>query len=131
MKTKLTLAIMIATILACGNIFAQVNPAVKILPSANEGIFKVLYAYDTDRPVEINFINEDGVIISDRVKAAKFRHGFLKKYDVTKINSKNFWIEVKADNLSVTYKMTRSDKGTYQPLLEKTIFHHDVVAKNN
>ena len=52
------------------------EPAVKILPTNQEGILKVLYAYDTDQSVEVTFFNEGGLITADKIKPAKDQHGF-------------------------------------------------------
>lgn len=132
MKTKSTLfSFAVAMILSLSTAMAQPEPPVKILPSAQDGIFKVLYASETDQPVTISFMNNDGLMASDRIKSTKFKHGFFKKYDVTHVNDRIFWIEVKSSNLVVKYKMTKSNSGFFTPSLESTTYNHEVVAKNN
>lgn len=134
MKTKLTIVagVVTALILAVVTVKAQSNePAVKILPTTEDGVIKVLYAYSTDEFVHVSFYNEDGALGSDYVKAGNFPKGFFKKYDINNIQGNTFWIEVKAANLTATYKMTKSKKGTFMPLLEKTTYNHEVIAANN
>lgn len=133
MKTKLTiLAGIVTALLTVATVNAQSNePAVKILPTAEEGIIKVLYAYNTDEIVHVSFYNEEGEFATDNVKAREFTKGFFKKYDINNITGNTFWIEVKAANLTATYKMTKSAKGTFVPLLEKTTYNHEVIAANN
>jgi hypothetical protein len=133
MKTKLIiLPGIITAFMTVVTVKAQSNePAVKILPTTEEGIIKVLYAYSTDEFVHVNFYNEDGTIATDNVKARNFPKGFFKKYDINNITGNTFWIEVKAANLTATYKMTKSKKGTFVPLLEKTTYNHEVIAANN
>lgn len=105
------------------------EPAVRILPTNKEGIIKVLYAYDSDQPVEIKFISEGEVLTCDKVKGQTFQHGFSKKYDVRNVKSKNFWVEVSSPSLMVTYKMTESnDRKSYVPILEKTTYNTLVAA---
>jgi len=105
------------------------EPSVKILPTEEKGVLKVLYAYDTDQPVEVKFLTEDGTLTRDKIKASAFQNGFSKKYDVRNITSKFFWIEVSSSNLIVTYKMTESkDRKSYEPTLEKTTYNTLVAA---
>lgn len=105
------------------------EPAIKILPTNQKGIIKVLYAYDSDQPVEIKFISEGEVLTYDKVKGEAFQHGFSKKYDVRNVKSKNFWVEVSSPSLMVTYKMTESnDRKSYVPILEKTTYNTLVAA---
>lgn len=104
------------------------EPAVKILPTNQEGILKVLYAYETDQSVEVKFFNEGGLITADKITASNSQHGFSKKYDVRNIESATFWVEVTAANLSVTYRVTESKDGKYKSFLEKATYNYPVVA---
>ncbi|MEJ0055989.1 MAG: hypothetical protein WDN75_10225 [Bacteroidota bacterium] len=107
------------------------EPAIKILPTTQKGILKVHYVYDTNEPVNIRFFNDEEQLLSDEVTGT-FPNGFSKKYDVRKMTSEAFWIEVTAENISVIYKLVRSrDKDTYVPFLEKTTYNHSLVASNN
>ncbi len=111
---------------------SELSPAIKVLPSAEEGVVKILYAYETTKPVEVRFSNESGVLKTDRVKPSSFAHGFIKKYDVSGIDSKKFKVEVISENVSVTYLITESknSKG-FTPRLESTTYNQSLVASNN
>jgi hypothetical protein len=135
-NTMKTRTIIIASVVALfsvslfsANAQQATEPAVKILPTDEKGILKVLYAYDTDQAVEVKFLTEEGVLTRDKIKADAFQNGFSKKYDVRNIKSKNFWIEVSSPSLMVTYKMTESnDRKSYVPILEKTTYNTLVAA---
>ncbi|MFY8036300.1 MAG: hypothetical protein ACOVMQ_03980 [Cyclobacteriaceae bacterium] len=111
---------------------SELSPAIKVLPSAEEGVVKILYAYETTKPVEVRFSNESGVLKTDRVKPSSFAHGFIKKYDVSGIDTKKFKVEVISENVSVTYLITESknSKG-FTPRLESTTYNQSLVASNN
>lgn len=133
MKTRTMIIASLVTLFSASlfNANAQeiIEPAVKILPTDEKGVLKVLYAYDTDQAVEVKFLNEEGVLTRDKIKATAFQNGFSKKYDVRNIRSKNFWIEVSSPSLMVTYKMTESnDQRSYVPILEKTTYNTLVAA---
>src|SRR5258708_415197 len=106
------------------------EPAVKILPTTEKGILKIMYAYHTNRPVVVEFFNEEGLLASDNIKG-EIQNGFSKKYDVRNLRS-GFWIEVRSAEMSVTFKMVKSaDRQTFVPHLEKTIYNYPPVAANN
>ncbi len=111
---------------------SELSPAIKVLPSAEEGVVKILYAYETTKPVEVRFSNESGILKTDRVKPSSFAHGFIKKYDVSGIDTKKFKVEVISENVSVTYLITESknSKG-FTPRLESTTYNQSLVASNN
>lgn len=135
MKTKSIivsgLVVMLSVIFGAAS--AQViEPAVKILPAAGKGVLKVLYAYDSDNAVEVKFLSENGLIKSDKIKAGSFQKGFSKKYDVSGIKSKSFWVEVISSEITVRYKMIESkDRKSFVPYLEKTTYNHPLVATIN
>jgi hypothetical protein len=110
----------------------EMLPAIKVLPSNEKGIVKILFAYETLRNVDVKFYNEEGLLKEDRIKAGTFKKGFIKKYDVSAIDTKKFSIDVDSDNVSVTYRLIESKNGTrYTPLLEKTTYKQSLVASNN
>lgn len=134
MKTKFIIAgLAVVLSLAFVSASAQtVEPAVKIIPAAQPGVFKVIYAYDTNQAVKVKFFNKSGLLELDNVRPEKFSNGFSKKYDVSNIESGDFWVEVASSNVSVTYKMTKSkSKKTYQPILESTTYNNALAARNN
>lgn len=133
MKTRTIIIASVMTLFSASFFGASAQqagePPVKILPTDDQGVLKVLYAYDTDQAVEVKFLNEDGVLTRDKIKANTFQNGFSKKYDVRNISSRNFWIEVSSPSLMVTYKMTESnDRRAYVPILEKTTYNTLVAA---
>ena len=105
------------------------EPAVKILPTLQPGIVKILYAYETDKPVEVRFVDEGGLITRDKVTIEKGLHGFSKRYNIHNIDAKIFWIEISSENVSVTYRMMESkDTKSYVPFLEKATYSYPLVA---
>lgn len=132
MKTRVVLAGMIVAALGAFTVSAQSldEPAIKILPASEQGKLKLLYARDTEKAVKVEFIGENGLLQSDRINAGSFEKGFIKKYDVSRIKEKNFWIEVSSGDLKVRYKMVAKDK-SFVPYLEQTTYNHPMVAAIN
>jgi hypothetical protein len=131
---KIQIIISVGLLVILGSAVSMTNaqsldePAVKILPTTQKGILKVHFAYHADQSVNVRFFNEEGQILSDEIKGT-FPNGFSKKYNVRNITSKNFWIEVASENISVTYKLIESnDRQTFEPVLEKTAYNHVMVA---
>jgi len=107
------------------------EPPVKILPTTQNGILKVLYASEIGKGVEVRFFDENKTLVFDKIKGPRDLNGFIKKYDISRLKSENFWIEVSSANMDVTYKIIPSEDGTFNPVLEKTTYNHPmVVAKN-
>lgn len=134
MKTKFTILAGIFTFLSLAFVSASaqtLEPAVKIIPTSENGIYKLIFAYDSDQTVQVKFFNnKEGVLKLDRIQPEKFENGFSKKYDVSNIDSKDFWVEVSSSKLSVRYKMTKGSKA-YEPVLESTTFVNTLTASNN
>jgi hypothetical protein len=108
------------------------EPPVKILPTTEKGILKVLYAFDMDKSVEVKFFDKDRVLVLDRIKGKSQSNGFTKKYDVRNLKSEDLWVEISSPSIDVTYKLILSADGhTYEPLLEKTTYNHLMVAAKN
>ncbi|MBL7852423.1 MAG: hypothetical protein JNN04_16075 [Cyclobacteriaceae bacterium] len=133
MKKKIILlAGFVIALTASAAVYAQsVDPAVKILPAAEQGTLKVVYARQAAQTVTVKFIDENGLLKTDRIKPGSFNQGFLKKYDVSRIKSGKFWIEVSADDLIVRYRLVQDQNGRYVPYLEQTIYNHPLVATIN
>jgi hypothetical protein len=108
---------------------AQSDPAVKILPTTEKGILKILYAYPTDKAVSIKFYNESGLIISDKVSKS-YQKGFSKKYDLSRLKAGDYWVEITSPELSVTYKLAGSKEKRWVSTLEKTTYNYPLVATN-
>ena len=113
------------------------EPAIKILPTTQKGVVKVLYAYDQDnsnQPVTVKFFNDGGVIKKDEIKQGTFKKGFLKKYDIRQMASmsSNVWIEVSSANITATYKLNDSmDGNSFVPTLLSASEIHQFVAANH
>jgi hypothetical protein len=133
MKTQSILLVVLVMIFGTVAQAQEVNvPAVKILPMPQHGILKVLYAYHSGQPVHVKFYDEDAVLFSDKIKANAFKNGFSRKYDVSHIASKTFYVEVSSETLSVTYKLTKSEDGNaLRPLLENVSYQYPTVASRN
>jgi hypothetical protein len=133
MKTKTTflagLMILAAMSFTSTNVQAQADPAVKVLPTSETGILKVLYAYPNQKTVQIKFYNESGLIGLDHVNK-KFEKGFSKRYDLNKLSEGNYWVEITSPELSVTYKLEGSKEKKWISTLEKTTYSYPLVATN-
>ncbi len=106
------------------------EPPVKILPTTQKGVLKVLFAFEADQDVEVKFYNNEGIILTDKINKESYPNGFSKKYDVSSLKLSNYWVEVSSPRIDVTYKITTSKDG-FQPLLEKTTYNHLMVAAKN
>lgn len=134
MKTKVILAGMIIAVLAAWTVNAQApdEPSIRILPAAEQGKVKLVYARDSRSNVDVRFMDESGLLKSDRIKAGSFEKGFIKKYDVSRIKNKSFWMEVRSADLTVRYKLVESRDGkSFVPYLEQTTYNHPLVATIN
>lgn len=134
MKTKsiITIALIGIVSLTALTANAQSEPAIKIVPAVNEGIFKLIYAYDSHEPVQVKFFNEFGVLAVDKIAPKEFQNGFSKKFDTRKMEGGDFWVKISSADLSVTYRMVESKKGkSYQPVLESSTHESVLTALNN
>jgi hypothetical protein len=133
MKTTSIIAAGLVMLLSAASFHANAQestePSVKILPTTEKGILKVLYAYDNDQDVSVRFFSAGETFCYDKVKAGKFENGFLKKYDVSKVFPNDFWIEVSSPALTVTYKMVkRKGQKTYESVLTETTYNNPAIA---
>jgi hypothetical protein len=104
---------------------------VKILPSTEKGIIKILFAHEPSQNVEVRFYNEDGLLKKDRIKASTFKKGFIKKYDVSAIDTRKFSIDIDSESVSATYRLVESKGGkSYTALLERASYTQSLVASN-
>ena len=109
-----------------------VEPAVRIVPMPQPGIIKVIYAYNSGQPVLVKFFDEDAVLFSDKIKATAFEKGFSRKYNVSHIAPKTFFVEVSSETLTVTYRLTKSEDGeVLTPFLENVSYQFPPVASRN
>jgi hypothetical protein len=136
MKTKIF--IVAATIVMLAALFTSVQaqslnePIIKILPSNQPGLLKILYVHDTDRSVDVKFYSNEGLIASDRIKGGTFKKGFLKRYDVSRINSEKFRIEISDESRSLWYTVIGADDDkTFTCVYERSTYPQPVVASSN
>lgn len=121
------LVVLLSTVFFASNA-QSTNPTIKVLPTTSEGIVKLLVVGAADQAVEVEFYTDEGLVQSDAVKSAET--GFNKRYDVRKIMTRGFSMEVKAAGTAVTYKLVRANK-KLTPILVKTTFTYPLVASNN
>jgi len=133
MKTQSIILVLLVMIFGTAAQAQEVNePAIKILPTSQQGILKVLYAYNSGQPVLVKFSDENTVLFSDKIKADSFKKGFSRKYDVRNIAAKTFYVEVSSESLSVTYQLTKSEDGNdLIPVLENVYYHYPAMASRN
>jgi hypothetical protein len=113
---------------------AQVNAQlqeetyVKIIPTAEADVIKVLYALEVNETLEVKFTNREGETKVDQISGS-YPKGISKKYNIKAIGNHDFWIEVTSQRVAVTYHMVPAkNKKIFIPHLEKTIYNHPVVA---
>lgn len=131
MKTKLMTLLIVALGFATINAGAQVADAsrVKIL-STQPGILRLIHAIPVDESINVKFIDDEGVILSDEITGF-FPKGVSKKYDVRKLGRKEFRMEITTSNLIVTYRIvTSKDRKTITPYLEKTVQNYVMASRN-
>ena len=133
MKTKIFIVAATIVMLAVLSTSVQAQslnePIIKILPSNQPGLLKILYVHDTDRSVDIKFYNDEGLISSDRIKGGTFKRGFLKRYDVSRINSERFRIEISDESRSLWYTVVGADDNkTYTCVYERTTYLQPIVT---
>jgi hypothetical protein len=69
----------------------------------------------------VKFMNSDGLLLADAITGT-FPKGVSKKYDVSKLGSRDFQMEISTSELTVIYRISVSkDKKTMTPQLVKTI----------
>lgn len=130
MKNNLFLAAFF--VLASVGASAQaIETPVGIIPGGEPGVLKVIYARASAEMVTVRFINENGTLITDRIRAEEFDRGFQKKYDVRRIQENNFWIEVQSGALLIRYRMEPNAQGKLVPTLETYREPQPMVAANH
>lgn len=133
MKTRtLILGVVIAVIsaLTVSHVKAQDGqlPAVKVIPTDETDVIKVIYGYDSREPVMVTFLGEDGIFFQDKVQGENLTNGFSKKYKVRPVQGKEIHVEVSSLEISVKYRLTVSDRGKWIAQLETTTYNYPVIA---
>jgi ribosome maturation factor RimP len=128
MKTNLKIAAAVAVLFSTTFFSAQAqseNPIIKVLPTNNEGIVKLLFVGESKDGVHVRFYNETGLVEIEKVKSAT--KAFNKRYDVRNILDDEFAMEVSSAGTSVTYKLVKSG-AKLTPILVKTTYTYPLVA---
>lgn len=130
MKTRILLAgVVVAAISAFSlSANAQEQPAIKVVPANEKNTIKLIYGYDKNQTVDISFSDKMGVIRTERIKAKNFNHGFIKKYKIARDQYDALWVEVKSDDMAVTYKLIAPKEGQWTAQLEKATYNYPTVA---
>jgi hypothetical protein len=101
---------------------------VKILRTPTPGIVKLIYGMEANEAVKITFKTQDGEVGADRISGT-FPKGFMKKYDIRKINKEEFWVEVSSKSATFIYHVVPThDNKVYATRLEKSVYHDELVA---
>jgi hypothetical protein len=79
---------------------------VRLLPSKEAGFVKILYMNPTEKKVEIKFYGEKGLIIKEQIRSNRFKGGFIKVYDLSKLKTGDYRIEIVDAGMSITYPFT-------------------------
>jgi hypothetical protein len=104
---------------------------VKIVPTANAGIIKVIYGAETLGPVNIAFVTTKGEVGSDKIEVGSYPTGISKRYNIKSISDRGFWVKVSSPQLSVTYRISPLDNGSFTATLEKASYYQAIVRRNN
>jgi len=132
MKSTITIMMVLLSILSiCVKAQTTEESRVKILPTPDKNIVKVLYANEITNGLEVRFLYDGQTIDTDKIRGT-YATGISKRYDVTRFKNKNFQIKVVSPEMTVTYTMTPAPNGKgFAPMLEQTTVNHLLVRKNN
>jgi hypothetical protein len=116
-------------LLAVLSAHAQETKAVaKVLPTEGKGFIKLLVADNAGKSVFVRFYGDEGVIATDEIRG-KDAHAFIRRYDLSRVNQKNFRMQVDTENASFTYQLTRDTKGIIAELRETTHTYPVLAAR--
>lgn len=132
MKIKSVIIIFALVALLTTNVKAQQSfeSRVKFLRTNEQGILKILYANKIDQSIKIKFSDKNGVITQDRIKGGPYEKGIVKRYDVSSINKKDFWVEISSAEATLTYHLVPSKDKSFVASLESMVYHQPMVASN-
>lgn len=133
MKKQLMIAaaLFVASVISYGAFAQQLDTqALKVLPTTQDGIVKVLVVDTKSSPIEVRFFDEDGLIETDNISTKDGLTSFSKKYDVRKLLRSKVRIEVSAADASVVYNLIKLDNGKYTPVLTRETHSYPVLAGN-
>ena len=84
--------------------------SIKLLPSAQKGSIKVLYVNSQEKKVTVRIHGE--IEFTDKIRLSASDKGFIKKYDLSKLNSGTYWIEVEDSSLNLAFEVHIKEDGT-------------------
>ena len=122
--------------LGCSSIITnaqtQDESRIMLLKTDKPGVVKLIHALNTDEPITVKFINDDGVVGLDKIKGT-FPKGVGRLYNLNNIYGKQFEVEITSANMKVTYQIIPSkDRKTFTSHLEKVErTYTDLVASRN
>jgi len=128
MKLKLMMMVIAMAAFSAITVKAQADESrVKVLSTEKPGILKLVSAIEIENGATVNFITDEGIVLTDQIKGS-FPKGFAKKYDIRHVD-KEFWIEVDTQNLTVTYHIVPSkDRKSFESTMETAVHKYDVVV---
>lgn len=106
MKTQKTILTTLAIVLASTFSFAQTinnNSEVRVLPHHESGLLRLLYSGEGNETVTVKFYSGNALISKDKVRADKYEKGFIKHYDLRKLGTGDFKVEVETAGKSTGY----------------------------
>jgi hypothetical protein len=130
MKTRILVAGVVVAAISAFSLTAkaQGQPAIKVVPGMEKNTVKLIYGYDQNETVEVSFLDKTGTISTERIKAKNFNRGFIKKYKIQRDQYDALWIEVKSNEVAVTYKLIAPTDGKWMAQLEKATYNYPTVA---
>jgi hypothetical protein len=91
----------------------------KVLPTDGKSVIKLLVVDNPGKLVSISFYSEDGVIATDDIRGEE-AHGFIRKYDLSRVSHKKFKMHVTTENSSFTYEIVKDGNTVMAELRETT-----------
>jgi hypothetical protein len=121
---KVILALgMVVAMVATYTASAQEQPAISIIPS-KDNVIKLTYAYASEKPVAVSFVDKTGVISTDRITSQSFENGFKKHYKIDRQKNDQLWLQINSRELSATYKLTSTVDGRWDATLESVTYNY-------
>lgn len=132
MKTKTIifgLAVAILSVISLTKTQAQSidQSFVAVVPDAQSDMIKVIFNYNNGHDVEVKFIDADGLILKDRIKASAYGDGFAKKYEVNR--HEDFLLEVNNPEFTVTYLMKNNPEGQWVAEFQKATQFRTIASR--
>lgn len=135
MKTQKTILATLAIVMASTFSFGQsINnkSEVRVLPHHESGVLRLLYSGEEKETVTVKFYSGNALISKDKVKADKFEKGFIKLYDLRKLEAGDFKVEVETSGKSTGYAFTiNEDKNIWVQYWNDYAIGQEVIASIN